>query len=227
MMDYNSRNQSVAIARWNKKLNHEKDKLDYSEEYNLKRATLCGFLSGDGCVTARREGRNTHYEIRFFPDDKLMLDTYCKLLKEVYGKTPSIRIKGKMYYVRITSKTIYHDLTTFANFGIHNWTIPTKLLQIEGAKEAWIKAFFAAEAYVGKNVIKVQTVNSRAMNQLSQMLMQLGIENHYYEYPSKKGHHSSVSIIMITKKEARSKYYSRIGFWHSRKEQSLKKTLNL
>jgi hypothetical protein len=105
--------------------------------------------------------------------------------------------------------------------------LPKSLFKIKGAKENWLKAFFSAEAYVGKKAIKVQTINQKSMKKVSNLLKGLGIENNYYEYNSKKVSDSPVGIIMITRISSRLKYHDSIGFWHSKKTLALKESLDL
>jgi len=218
-------NRKVALSRWSKVQNEEKNNILSDWEGKKLKSAICGFLAGDGSVKLRNMGTYNKYEIDFFPDDKIMLKTYIQYIKKVYNKMPSIRRKGKIFAVRITSRTIVEDLIAHAQFGIKKWKIPFELLSDLEYKKYWLKAFFSAEGYVNNNTIKVQTVNKEGMTQLSNLLNELLINHNLYSYKPKIENYSEVYIIMINQKEARRKFCKDIGFWHSKKMQILKKSL--
>ena len=76
-------------------------------------------------------------------------------------------------------------------------------------------------------LIKLQTINEKGMNKISELLNELEIEHCSYQYTPKNLKHSKVYIIFINKKEARKNYFNRIGFVHNKKYKKLKETLNL
>jgi len=225
--DLSERNKKVALARWNKVHTRQTEKIPRDSKSLLLKAAICGFLSGDGSVQKRKEKEFYHHQIDFFPDNKLMMETYIKQIKTIYSKVPTIRKNNKFYSVRFTSKVAVEDMSNLAKFGLKRWTLPKILFKIEGAKENWLRAFFSAEAYVGRRCIKIQTVNKKGMKEISKILEDLGIDNNYYEYNPKKASDSLVSILFITKKESRLKFYNLIGFWHSKKTKALKESLGL
>lgn len=226
-MNLSERNKKVAVARWNKILSKEKENIRNNDVSLKLKSMLSGFLAGDGSVQIRKEKEFYHYEIQFFPDDELMLSTYCSIIKKLYGKNPKITRGHNVFNARITSKTIVEDLFKYSSFGLKKWCLPYELFRIKGAKEVWLKAFFSAEAYVGSNSIKIQTVNKKGMMSVSKLLNDLGIPNKYYEYTPKNKNYSSVGIIFILSKEARKLFYDKIGFYHSKKTETLKKSLGL
>jgi hypothetical protein len=204
-------------------------KLNFSKDENsmLLRSALCGFLAGDGSVQVRKVKTYYHYQLDFFPDDKFMMKTYYDYMKIIYNRVPSTRIRDNVYHVRITSRAIVEDLLEHSQFGIKEWSMPEELFSIEGAKEAWLRAFYSAEAYINDNVIRIQTVNKNGMLAISKLLLSLGIENRVYYYQPKKQNWSLVTIVTINKKEARRIFFDKVGFWHSKKTKTLKKSLNL
>ena len=226
-MNFSERNKKVAIARWKRINELEKTNIKNDRDTLRLKSTLCGFLAGDGSVKKRGDNGFFHYEIKFFPDDGLMLARYLYALHKVYAKTPSIRVEDNVFNVRLTSRVVYEDLTKYSCFGIHDWSVPNDLFKIKGAKEAWLRAFFSAEAYVGPNHIKLQTVNKKGMLVVSQLLNELGIDHRTYYYVPRKKEHSPVSILMITKKQARNLFLKRIGFWHKKKTNALREALDL
>ena len=227
VMNISRRNKKVALARWNRVHTKEKERISSNSYSLIMKAAVCGFLAGDGSVQKRKEKTFYHYQIDFFPDDEIMMDTYIKQIKTVYNKIPRIKKDNKFYSVRFTSKIVVEDLYNLAEFGLKKWTLPTNLFRINGAKENWLKAFFSAEAYVNSKSIKVQTINLNGMKEISNILNNMGIDNNYYEYNSKKKSESPVGIIFILKKESRLRFYNWIGFWHSKKTKTLKESLGL
>lgn len=226
-MDFSLRNKKVAIARWSKILAKEKQEIKNTPQILILKAAICGFLAGDGSVQLRKEKTINHYQIDFFPDDVLMKDIYLKAIYSVYGKCPFTRQQGKFYSVRITSRTIFEDLNQIAAFGIKTWRPAHALFSLNGAKEAWLRAFFSAEAYVGPSSIKIQTVNKAGMLEISKLLNELSIDHRCYTYNPAKTNYSPVSIIFINRKNARRVYLEKVGFWHTKKTAALRKTLDL
>jgi hypothetical protein len=226
-MDFSERNKKVALARWNKILSEERKHILDTAEASVLKAALCGFLAGDGSIQVRKEKTFLRYDIGFFPDDDIMLTTYCDMLKKLYGKIPSIKRKNEMYSVRLSSRIVVEDLLNQASFGLKNWDLPHSLFSNNGAKEAWLRAFFSADGYVGANTIRVQTVNKNGMINVSKLLRQLGIDHKMYRYVPCQQAHSIVYIVAILKKSARQLFLDKIGFWHSKKTAALKKALVL
>jgi len=225
-MDRSEWNRKVAISRWNKVINKEKEGILSNKEGILLKSAICGFLAGDGSIQIRNRGSFNEHRIDFFPDDKKMLKTYLKFIKKIYGKTPHLSRRDNVFTARINSKTIVEDLLKEAKFGIKKWEVPVNLLLSNEAKKYWLRAFFSAEGYVNDDVIKIQTVNKRGMTQVSDLLNNLSIKHGFYHYTPKKSNYSETHIIMINKKEARKKFYYDIGFWHSKKMQILKKSIS-
>lgn len=226
-MDYFERNKKVAIARWNKIQNREKDNFLTGDEANKIKAGICGLLAGDGSVQIRKQGKYIRYDLYLFADNQEMTDNYLKFIEKVYSKKPTVFKRYNMLVSRITSKTIVQDLTSNSKFGIHTWDLPSELFSVEGAKEYWIKGFFSAEGYVNQKYIKTQSVNIKGLDKVSKLLKEIGIENRTYIYKPKKPNYSDVAMLFIRHKEARKKFYEKVGFWHSKKERNLKKSLGL
>jgi len=226
-MNLSKRNKTVAISRWEKVHTPERNNIPQNKKSLVTKAAICGFLAGDGSVQKRKEKNYYHYQIDFFPDDKLMRDIYIKQIKQIYNKTPSIRKMNMFYSVRISSKTIYEDLNKYAKFGLNSWTLPANLFKLEGAIQNWLRGFFSAEAYVNKKYIKVQTINQKGMKEISKILSKIKINNKYYEYNSKNKSERPVGIIHIRKKENLLKFYNLIGFWHEKKNKTIKEALGL
>jgi hypothetical protein len=226
-MDFSERNKKVALARWGKVLARENASIPTTDDALRKKAALCGFLAGDGCVWKRHAANGVHHIIGFYPDDKVMLETYCNFFNELYQKLPNVRKEINYFEVRLTSRTAYEDLCKSASFGIHTWRPSLALFTVPQARELWLKAFFSAEAYVGKKAIKIQTVNKEGMRIVSQLLNDSRIGHGCYTYVPKKKNCSPVNIIMIVRKADRRAFQETIGFWHAKKTEALKKSLDL
>lgn len=222
-MDRSEWNKKVAISRWKRVMLKEREKIVHDK---VSKAAIYGFLAGDGSVQARNMGSYIKYQIDFFPDDSIMLKTYMGYIKRVYKKIPTIGRRNNMFTVRISSKTIGEDILKEARFGLKTWEVPANLLSNIESKKAWLKAFFSAEGYVNNRVIKIQTVNERGMMQVSTLLNEFSIKHGFYHYKPKNKNHSETHIIMISNKEEMRKFYYKIGFWHSKKMEILKRSIS-
>jgi len=226
-MDLTTRNKKVAINRWKRTLENESKNIRKDKTSMILRSEICGFLAGDGSVQIRKEKSFYHYQLDFFPDDDIMLQRYLKIISLVYNKEPQVLQKHNYYTVRLTSKTIIVDLLKYATFGVQKWNIPIKLLEYHNADKKWLKAFFSAEGTVDNKRIKIQSINEIGMEQVSQLLNNNNIEHKRYKYKPKNVNYNEVHIIMIFKKEARRIFQKKVGFYHSKKELTLKKSLDL
>jgi 6-phosphogluconate dehydrogenase len=121
-MNISEHNKKVAISRWEKKHAKEKSMIRNDVQALLLKASICGFLAGDGSVQKRKEKNNFHYQLDFFPDNCLTRDTYIKQIKAVYKKAPSVRKKNNFYAVRLASKIVVEDITEIASFGVKKWS---------------------------------------------------------------------------------------------------------
>lgn len=217
----------MAQARWSKIQNNEKESFLTGSEADKIKAGICGLLAGDGSVQIRKQGKYTRYDLYLFADNKEMVENYIKFIEKIYSKKPNIFLRYNMQVARITSRTIVEDLTSNSKFGIHTWDLPYSLFSVKGAKEYWLKGFFSAEGYVNQKYIKTQSVNIEGLEKVSKLLREIGIENRTYIYKPKKPNYSDVGMLFIRPKEARKKFYEKVGFWHSKKESNLKKSLGL
>jgi hypothetical protein len=151
-----------------------------------------------------------------------MKNKYLEFIFDIYHKTPSVVRRDNVFHVRLTSKVVVLEIRNVCKFGLKNWTIPDWLVS-EDEKVAWLKAFFSAEAYVGKNHIKLQTVNKEGMSGVLKLLKEVGIDVKCYEYLPKNERNSKVYMLIISKKKEINIFYEKIGFWHERKQSALKK----
>jgi|SRR3989344_2466370 len=228
-MNISERNKKVALSRWKKVFENQNRIISNSKGNLTIKAGLCGFLAGDGSVQVRKEKTITHHQLDFFPDDKEMVDVYCSFIKKLYGKSPAVKIKGKMHIARISLKYIVLDLLKECNFGIHKWTLPERLFKLNKDKAIryWLRGFFSAEGYVNPKYVKTQSVNIVGLRKVSKLLNYLGIVHGFYLYKSDNPNHSQVGMIFINRIESRKIFLKKIGFWHSKKTRLLEESLNL
>ena len=224
-MDFSIRNKKVAENRWKKVHDSEMALFRSDSQALLRKASICGFLAGDGNVQFRTKGN--HYEIRFFPDDYSMVEEYIQSIQFIYNKSLKFKVKKNFFWVAFTSKSIYLDLINTTRFGLYTWLPPMTILTNSKAKINWLKAFFSAECYVASDHIKVQTVNPVGMELVSNLLTDVKIGHSTYFYKPKNPNYSLVSIIVINKKQDLKLFQKTIGFWHSKKNETLEKGLTL
>ncbi len=216
-----------ALTRWN---NYNKKIIDNLKVKNkphhlLLKAKLCGFLAGDGTVKMRRENKNVtiiNYEVNFFPDHISLVIPYIQAFEELYCKKPSIKMDGKLYRIRTKCKIAYLDLSKIGKFGLYNWEVPLNFLKNDKLKIEWLKAFFDSEGHVSNRDIRLQSVNEKGLQQIKQLLLDIGIESRMYKYERKNKHWNTNYILSIIKKNHRKMYLNKIGFNHEIKLSKLK-----
>lgn len=196
------------------------------ENYPKELSALCGFLAGDGSF----DKRYTHYEIKFFPDDKKVAILFEKIFQKLYNKKLKIRKQiqhfGNCYVLRIKYKKAYMHLKSLTTFGRMSWRIPDFVLNNDELKIEWLKAFFDCEGYVNPNgkVIQLQSVNEIGLKQVKNILESLEITSKIYTYERKNKNWNTNFILNITG-ENMEKFHNLIGFNHSKKIKRLKKVI--
>lgn len=211
-MSLSTRNRKVALSRWEKI--HQKQRARIIAD-NFSLALLAGLLAGDGSVQRRRVAKNIRYQLDLYADDEVMVLFYCHALFFCYGLMPTVKYRGKMLVIRLTSKIVTIDLLERFDFGLRSWSVPK--LSLLHTKQ-WLKGFYSAEGYVGKRVIRVQTINHKGMLQVARALRKLQIKNSLYRY-------TGVTIICILQLESRRRFACEIGFCHASKQAALARQL--
>ncbi|MBI2141599.1 hypothetical protein HYU16_04205 [Candidatus Woesearchaeota archaeon] len=226
-MNIATRNKLNIISRWKKIQEKEKHYIEQvgTQHIHLK-ARILGYLAGDGNIYIGKTIHNRHYSIRFFPDHSSLLEPFCEAFVKVYNKAPIIKQLKNKYCVTVDSKTVLFNIISSARFGVVKWEVPFAFLSNEQSKIEWLRAFFDAEGYVGKDHIKIQTVNKKGMNQVMELLEHFGIQTNMYEYKPKNSRWRTNHILIIHTKVSRIRFLEKIGFNHSQKKQKLEQTLN-
>lgn len=231
-MDLSSRNRKVAISRWNKI--HSKVRL--KNGFSKEKIAINSYLCGDGDISARE--KRSCYDIRFYLDDLKLANRVVNLFKKEFNISPAIRkMKSKIprgngyFKVEISNKPTCKHLLGIGTYGSMNWEIPKKLKK--DFKKEWAKCFFDCEAHVNikKKQIQVKSVNGKGLTSLKNILEEFKILPKLYgPYKQSGKNHNPYYFLIIMGKNNILEYHKKIGFYHSKKIESLEtliKTLNL
>ena len=222
-MDRKQNNKLVAISRWKKIQEKEKEFIrKNSIQNNYLKMRLLGYLAGDGYVSIRRDKTGIHHEIRFFPDHKSLIKPFIEASQKVYNKTPIVKKLKNYYMLRIYSKVMVLDILKEGDLRSHIWELPKKFNNKKEKRE-WLRAFFDSEASVVKNKISMGSVNKKGMTQIKNLLEEFNIDSKIYRYIQKNEKWNDVFFLNILKKESRRNYLNEIGFNHSLKTEKLKR----
>jgi len=193
------------------------------EQSAILLSRLCGFLIGDGSVFIRKSKNSDgpHYDIRFYPDDETVANLFMKTVYELYHKKSRIRKEEKYFKIGVESKLACNHLLSIIPFASLSWKIPHQVLINNECKKEFIRAFFDCEAYVGKRIIQVQSVNQQGLKEIMNLLREFGIESKMYEYHRKNKNWNTNYILCIMKKDSRERYLNNIGFNHLSKQKKL------
>lgn len=218
-MDLSDLNRQKVLIRWNNLHKKQSEKINFNR---LMMARLCGFLAGDGSVKIRTEkSGKVHHTLEFFPDDISILKSFVEAFEKIYSKIPVVEKHKNYFRLRVYSKVIVNHILNYSDFGLFFWSVPTSLLTDLDSKREWLRAYFDAEGYVGKNHIKVQSVNQLGILGVHRLLLDFGIASKLFEYQPKQKNWNKVYILQILKKEDRIKFSTYIGFNHKKKLNKL------
>lgn len=216
-------NKNPVLMRWI--LTHQKEKKDFRQNptfYPLK-ARICGYLAGDGSVVIRKERKSaSHYYVKFYPDNKFLVNSFLAAFKIVYGKKPKVRKMGNFFEIVCYSKPIVEDLLKITKFGLYEWRAPYKILRSLESKREWLRAIFDSEGYVGKKYIRIQTTNKNGIMDIKKLLKSFGIESKFYEYTPKNMKWNKVYMLFIIRRRDIINFLREVGFTHPIKLSKLK-----
>lgn len=216
------------VRRWKKNQEQFERRLKEKEkptDLELK-AKLCGYLAGDGSLIIRKHDaqKTMRHDIRFYPDDLVVAQAFREAFLELYEKDLKI-VRDKvdqMYVLRTTHKMAALDLVKIGKFGTLEWRVPLNFLTTNSMKAEWLKAFFDCEAYVGKGVIRIQSVNRKGVLDIKCLLAGFDIESSkLYKYQRKQKNWNTNYLLDIRKKPNLEKYLRLVGFNHSKKRAKL------
>ena len=204
--------------RWEK----EHSKVKINKKLTKELVSIQAYLAGDGWISIRKDNRGySHYEIKVFPDDKMLANTIVKLFQKEFGIEPKIIPYPNYFRVEIQNKPICLYLLSLANYGTHNWKIPKRLNNY--LLKEWLKSFYDCESNVdlkGRR-IALKSVNFRGLLDIEKKLEQLKIRSKRYgPYQPKNKNHSDYGILIITGKDLKT-YQRLINFNHPVKKVKL------
>lgn len=224
-MDLKERNLKNVLSRWKKQHKKELSWIKFHDNTDTFKARICGYLAGDGSVSIRKEiTGKVHNEIRFFPDHESLIGPYLEAFERTYNKIPRTIKKKNFYEIRINSKIIVYDLLKLCTFGLNSWSTPIFINQ--KCKIEWLRSMFDSDAYVGKNGIRLKTVNKKGLESVKKLLHEFGIETSIiYAYSSENKKWNTSYILDIRKIEPMKKFSQLIGFNHKLKQERLLKLI--
>ena len=82
-------------------------------EFEKNRYFLCGFIEGDGTISAREDAGNTYWSMGCVGGSRLLIEQFRDFVSETYGFSPimSVGEKASLYYVmQIYGKKAVHLL---------------------------------------------------------------------------------------------------------------------
>jgi len=222
-------NRKKVSIRWNKqkyKYQLHLNKISKTRKYKNYKARILGFLAGDGNIDIRHEKNRVnakHHDISFYPDHNSMISPFMESFIYLYLKEPTVKKRKNYFSVRVSSKPACIDLISTVSFGIHKWEVPFNFLDTKESRIEWVRAFFDCEASVSKYQIQVQSVNENGLEQVKNLLNELGIESRIYKYERKNKNWNTNYILCIKRKVIRQRFLNRIGFNHELKHRKLEK----
>ena len=167
--------REILIKKWSasriknyEKTNKYKSGISTNDE-NILKSILCGFLAADGSVFIRTEKKTgkVHYEIRFYPDDYKLVELFATSFEKLYGKIVHVKQDNKYYRISICNKVATNDLLSLADFSSKNWTFPKKIIKSKECKKEWLRSYFDCDGYVGKKYVQLQSVNMKGLKKNS------------------------------------------------------------
>lgn len=220
-MGINERNRKNIISRWNKVHKKQIEWLSSVKNADELRSLILGYLAGDGHIAIRKENNTDkmHYDLGFYPDHESLIEPFISAFKKLYNKTLNAKKRKNFFEIRITSKVIVNDLLSLGALGTHSWRVPK--LKNNKCKINWLKGMLDADSYIGKNYIRLKTVNKLGMMEIQKLFTDFGIETTIYQYESKNENWNTNYMLDIRKPESLIKFNNLIGFNHREKRLKL------
>ncbi|MBT4175002.1 hypothetical protein HOC80_00780 [archaeon] len=151
-------------------------------------AEILGFLCAEGCYVNTKstywqyyKNRNKKYLIKNKPQrriefgntNKILLDYFKKLLEIEFDYSPNI---GKDR-IRICKGAIVDSIISHTDIGHLKWHVPSKVRKgSQKVKKVFIRGFFEGDGTIS-NRIRFFSTNLKGLEQISEMLTELKIQN--------------------------------------------------
>lgn len=179
---------------------------------SAEKAYMIGVLCGDGYINKKF----IRFEIK---KDEEFIKEFSRCLNEVYG----IEYKYNYYRKRdslvlyASNEIICSDLLRYCKFKTFEWYIPKEIINCKDKKtqSMFLRGLFDSEGSSSKYNISMSSANKEGIEQVSELLKKLEIENKISKIRSK------YYQLYITKRERLKKFRDEIGFTIKRKMEPL------
>ncbi len=186
--------------------------------------SLLGYHITDGCYELNRGKKNG---IQFWNNDKILIDDYCNAAEKVFGKKPSIVMRGKQFSARLVSKEVASSLRALDKNLMEKGkqkTIPDQIMQCKTEDVALLlRALFDGDGTavnVPRNGCRVSLVteNRKLADQVTELLLRFGILSSIYN-------DRAFFKVDVTGHDNLLRFYQKIGFLSRKKQERLREYL--
>ncbi|MDP3026165.1 MAG: LAGLIDADG family homing endonuclease [Nanoarchaeota archaeon] len=193
-----------------------------------EKAALLTWICTDGYLEISKRG----YYIRVRDEEKELLYSFIKILREVYGEVKAnvSKIKDKnAYEARICSKEIISDVVTYIPLSTtREWTIPIEILDNKGIKSV-LRILTQTEGCIFEQnrtrMIEITLANLQVLNQAKSLFESINIQTKEIREDFSGGHQRYK--LGISKRENLHKFKEIVGFIpHSKKWYKLQAILD-
>lgn len=198
----------------------------------LPKTRLIARLKADGSIFVGGK-RKTNYFLKYESNNPEELERFTNDLKQVYGLEPKFEMhrSGKkpnkfLKQVYIRSKLAFEDMQKYGPFYSKTWRIPKEIK--EGPREIkieFIRIFAEDEGsvIVGKNEIRIYSINKCGLQEISELLKNFKIKT---TIKNGFGEKRNVFAIIIKDIESLLLFKKLIGFYSLKKNQKLNELIS-
>lgn len=192
-------------------------------------AWLLGMLAADGGLTNARV-------VRVYPGlDRQLADRVALSIELLFGVKPTIsqsKHPKRDWFVYACRKDMHDEISSFAKFGLNDWTVPERVKQgDEGVKSGWLRGFFDGDgcAHNADDTMSVDidykvscsSINISSMRDVSALLLGIGIQHGFGIYSYADGVRRDKAIIQITHHADLLRFRDLVGFYCEEKAAKL------
>lgn len=202
------------------------------KSFSLAKAWLLGFLAGDGGFDLSCSPRVTANL-----GDSELVDHVIRAFEDCYEGVRAIAAAGlpspegsetgrrkKVYHtVRCNQRMVVDDIMSYGKFGIDEWEVPNFIISSsEEMKAAWLRGYFDADGFVihdqkvHARYVQADSVNEKALRQVSSLLSSIGIQHSWHAEPA-KGNDSPSFNVRVSYHEDLTRFATLVGFASLRK----------
>ena len=181
-------------------------------EISPEKAYIMGVLCGDGYIS----NKTIRFEIR---KDEEFMKEFVRCLKEVYGLDYNYKYYAKKnsFVMYASTEIVCSDLLRYCKFKTFEWFVPEEIITSKNEEiiSKFLRGIFDSEGVSSKYCVSMSSANKEGINQISQLLMGLNIDNKIIQIRSK------YYILYITKRERLKRFKEKVGFTIKRKMEPL------